>query len=112
MFQSESVSLGGKRVNLDILATDRSTRKKYEFETKDWKKTSFTEEKVFDVIDQLGIQKAALPDAVHVFFFKKAEREIPAGVRRQIEDAGFIIIARNNSPKRATALLKQLRAGN
>jgi len=28
------------------------------------------------------------------------------------EDAGFTIIARNNSPKRATVLLKQLRADN
>ena len=34
------------------------------------------------------------------------------GVRQKIEDAGFTIIARNNSPKRATAILKQLRAGN
>ena len=109
---NESVSLGGKKVNLDILATDRSTGKKYNFETKDWKKTSFTEEKVPDLIDQLERQKAALPDAVHVFFFNKADREIPSNVRRQIEDVGFTIIARNNSPKRATALLKQLRAGN
>jgi len=73
---------------------------------------SFTEEKVPDLIDQLERQKAALPDSVHVFFFNKAEKEIPSGVRQKIEDAGFTIIARNNSPKRATALLKQLRAGN
>ena len=91
---NESVSLGGKKVNLDILATDRSTGKKYNFETKDWKKTSFTEEKVPDLIDQLERQKAALPDAVHVFFFNKAEKEIPSNVRRQIEDAGFTFIAR------------------
>ena len=107
---NESVSLGGKKVNLDILATDRSTGKKYNFETKDWKKTSFTEEKVPDLIDQLERQKAALRDAVHVFFFNKAEKEIPSGVKRQIEDAGFTIIARNNSPKRATEGLIQLRA--
>ena len=99
-------------LHLIIRAADRSTGEKYNFETKDWKKTSFTEEKVPDLIDQLERQRAALPDAVHVFFFNKAEKEIPAGVRRQIEDAGFTIIARNNSPKRATALLKQLRAGN
>ena len=72
----------------------RSTGKKYNFETKDWKKTSFTEEKVPDLIDQLERQKAALPDAVHVFFFNKAEKEIPSGVRQQIEDAGFAFIAR------------------
>ena len=99
-------------LHLIIRAADRSTGEKYNFETKDWKKTSFTEEKVPDLIDQLERQRAALPDAVHVFFFNKAEKEIPSGVRRQIEDAGFTIIARNNSPKRATALLKQLRAGN
>ena len=59
-----------------------------------------------------GGAKFSLRDTVHVFSLTKTGREIPSGVRRQIEDAGFTIIARNNSPKRATALLKQLRAGN
>ena len=99
-------------MNLDILATDRSTGKKYNFETKDWKKTSFTEKKGRDLIDQLERQKAALPDAIHVFFFNKADKEIPSGVRQQIEGAGFTIIAQNKNFKRATVLLKQLRAGN
>ena len=86
---NESISLGGKKMNLDILATDRSTGKKYNFETKDWKKTSFTEEKVPDLIDQLERQKAALPDTVHVFFFNRSDKDIPSGVRGKIEDTGF-----------------------
>ena len=64
-------------MNLDILATDRSTGKKYNFETKDWKKTSFTEAKVPDLIDQLERQKAALPDAVHVSVSIKPKKRFP-----------------------------------
>jgi len=79
---NESVPLNGKNVKLDILATDRSTGKKYNFETKDWKKTSSTEEKVPDLLDQLERQKAALPNAVHVFFYGRAEKDIPSEVTK------------------------------
>ena len=108
---NDAIKRNGKRTILDILATD-STGQQYNFEVKDWKKSSFSLEAVPDLLDQLERQKAALPDAVHVFYFNKAEKEIPSGVRRKIEDAGFTIIARNNNPERATVLLKQLRAGN
>jgi hypothetical protein len=110
----EVKELNGKTTEFDIRATDAVTDQKYNFEVKDWQKKTFnrTEQKL-ELLHQLERQKEALPDAVHVFFFNKAKKEIPSGVRQEIEeDAGFTIIARNNSPECATKLLKQLRAGS
>ena len=106
---NDAIKRNGKRTILDILATD-STGQQYNFEVKDWKKSSFSLEAVPDLLDQLERQKAALPNAKHIFFYGRAEKDIPSGVRQKIEGTGFTIIARNNSPKRATRLLREMRA--
>ncbi|HJN67781.1 MAG TPA: hypothetical protein QF761_16355, partial [Pirellulales bacterium] len=67
-------------------------------------------EAVPDLLDQLERQKAALPNAKHIFFYGRAEKDIPSGVRQKIEGTSFTIIARNNSPKRAARLLGEMRA--
>ena len=106
---NDAIKRNGKRTILDILATD-STGQQYNFEVKDWKKSSFSLEAVPDLLDQLERQKAALPNATHIFFYGRAEKDIPSGVRQKIEGTGFTIIAPNNSPKRAARLLREMRA--
>ena len=78
---NDAIKRNGKRTILDILATD-TTGQQYNFEVKDWKKSSFSLEAVPDLLDQLERQKAALPNAKHIFFYGRAEKDIPSGVRR------------------------------
>jgi len=102
-------TLNGEKTIFDILATDVRTGKEYNFEVKDWKKSSFGwKDSVTEMLGQLQRQALHRPNAIHVFYFNKAEKEIPDVMKEEIIAKGFRIIARKKNSAYGEKEIKKL----